>query len=145
MNGSWKISSLAVNGQSFLVIDGYLLNPLSSKEKSCRLTSSIFSSPLVWSSFDAIYLLPSPWVQTRDVKKQSRSLLPLGSGRLAGDSSIAGYPYTCQGIGSDKTSFICLCYLHHELLLLLLRFNLSSRRETAAIHASFDLFMPVRL
>jgi len=27
MNGSWKISSLAVNGQSFLVIDGYLLNP----------------------------------------------------------------------------------------------------------------------
>ena len=28
MNGSWKISSLAVNGQSFLVIDGYLLNPV---------------------------------------------------------------------------------------------------------------------
>eukprot|EP00415_Alexandrium_ostenfeldii_P003471 UN3471 len=25
--GSWKICSLAVNGQSFLVIDGYLLNP----------------------------------------------------------------------------------------------------------------------
>jgi len=25
-NGSWKICSLAVNGQSFLVIDGYLLN-----------------------------------------------------------------------------------------------------------------------
>ena len=27
LNASWKISSLAVNGQSFLVIDGYLLNP----------------------------------------------------------------------------------------------------------------------
>ena len=26
LNASWKISSLAVNGQSFLVIDGYLLN-----------------------------------------------------------------------------------------------------------------------
>ena len=26
MNASWKICSLAVNGQSFLVIDGYLLN-----------------------------------------------------------------------------------------------------------------------
>ena len=26
---SWKICSLAVNGQSFLVIDGYLLNSLS--------------------------------------------------------------------------------------------------------------------
>merc|ERR1712204_48468 len=25
LNASWKISSLAVNGQSFLVIDGYLL------------------------------------------------------------------------------------------------------------------------
>ena len=24
LNASWKISSLAVNGQSFLVIDGYL-------------------------------------------------------------------------------------------------------------------------
>jgi hypothetical protein len=30
-NASWKISSLAVNGQSFLVIDGYLLNPKKSK------------------------------------------------------------------------------------------------------------------
>ena len=28
LNASWKISSLAVNGQSFLVIDGYLLNPV---------------------------------------------------------------------------------------------------------------------
>jgi hypothetical protein len=28
LNASWKISSLAVNGQSFLVIDGYLLNPI---------------------------------------------------------------------------------------------------------------------
>ena len=27
LNASWKINSLAVNGQSFLVIDGYLLNP----------------------------------------------------------------------------------------------------------------------
>ena len=27
LNASWKICSLAVNGQSFLVIDGYLLNP----------------------------------------------------------------------------------------------------------------------
>ena len=27
LNASWKISSLAVNGHSFLVIDGYLLNP----------------------------------------------------------------------------------------------------------------------
>ena len=27
LNASWKISCLAVNGQSFLVIDGYLLNP----------------------------------------------------------------------------------------------------------------------
>ena len=26
LNASWKISCLAVNGQSFLVIDGYLLN-----------------------------------------------------------------------------------------------------------------------
>ena len=26
LNASWKISSLAVNGQSFLVIDGYLLD-----------------------------------------------------------------------------------------------------------------------
>ena len=26
LNASWKICSLAVNGQSFLVIDGYLLN-----------------------------------------------------------------------------------------------------------------------
>ena len=26
LNGSWKICSLAANGQSFLVIDGYLLN-----------------------------------------------------------------------------------------------------------------------
>jgi len=26
LNASWKISSLAVNGQSFLVIDGYLLH-----------------------------------------------------------------------------------------------------------------------
>ena len=26
LKGSWKICSLAVNGQSFLVIDGYLLN-----------------------------------------------------------------------------------------------------------------------
>jgi hypothetical protein len=29
LNASWKISSLAVNGQSFLVIDGYLLNFIS--------------------------------------------------------------------------------------------------------------------
>ena len=29
LNASWKISCLAVNGQSFLVIDGYLLNPSS--------------------------------------------------------------------------------------------------------------------
>ena len=28
LNASWKISCLAVNGQSFLVIDGYLLNPV---------------------------------------------------------------------------------------------------------------------
>jgi len=28
LNASWKICSLAVNGQPFLVIDGYLLNPL---------------------------------------------------------------------------------------------------------------------
>ena len=28
LNASWKISSLAVNGQSILVIDGYLLNLL---------------------------------------------------------------------------------------------------------------------
>ena len=28
LNASWKICSLAVNGQSFLVIDGYLLNSL---------------------------------------------------------------------------------------------------------------------
>ena len=28
LNGSWKICSLAVNGQSFLVIDGYLLKSL---------------------------------------------------------------------------------------------------------------------
>ena len=26
LNASWKISRLAVNGQSFLVIDGYLVN-----------------------------------------------------------------------------------------------------------------------
>ena len=31
LNASWKISSLAVNGQSFLVIDGYLLNPKKTK------------------------------------------------------------------------------------------------------------------
>ena len=29
LNASWKISCLAVNGQSFLVIDGYLLSSLS--------------------------------------------------------------------------------------------------------------------
>ena len=28
LNASWKISSLAVNGQSFLVIDGYLWHSL---------------------------------------------------------------------------------------------------------------------
>merc|ERR1711890_50421 len=28
LNASWKICFLAINGQSFLVIDGYLLNPL---------------------------------------------------------------------------------------------------------------------
>ena len=33
LNASWKISCLAVNGQSFLVIDGYLLNLF-----SCLLT-----------------------------------------------------------------------------------------------------------
>eukprot|EP00415_Alexandrium_ostenfeldii_P000152 UN0152 len=33
LNGSWKICFLAVNGQSFLVIDGYLLNPLGEKKK----------------------------------------------------------------------------------------------------------------
>ena len=27
LKASWKICSLAVNGQSFLVIDGYLLSP----------------------------------------------------------------------------------------------------------------------
>jgi len=45
LKASWKISCLAVNGQSFLVIDGYLLNPTidcqlvtdcnDSKEKRC--------------------------------------------------------------------------------------------------------------
>ena len=31
LNASWKICSLAVNGQSFLVIDGYLLNSQTKK------------------------------------------------------------------------------------------------------------------
>ena len=44
LNASWKICSLAVNGQSFLVIDGYLLNlgmiasfPLRDEYNSSRL------------------------------------------------------------------------------------------------------------
>jgi len=33
LNASWKISFLAVNGQSFLVIDGYLLHLKKKKKK----------------------------------------------------------------------------------------------------------------
>ena len=36
LNASWKICSLAVNGQSFLVIDGYLLNFSSLRNSSPR-------------------------------------------------------------------------------------------------------------
>ena len=34
LNASWKMSSLAVNGQSFLVIDGYLLNLAKKKNRN---------------------------------------------------------------------------------------------------------------
>ena len=48
VNSCYEISSLAVNGQSFLVIDGYLLNPVTSRNPNPGLraqeTSSISSS-----------------------------------------------------------------------------------------------------
>merc|ERR1712190_384108 len=37
LKASWKISCLAVNGQSFLVIDGYLLNPKKKKKKKKKV------------------------------------------------------------------------------------------------------------
>ena len=36
LNASWKISSLAVNGQSFLVIDGYLLISAKERHHKCQ-------------------------------------------------------------------------------------------------------------
>merc|ERR1712061_438469 len=40
LNASWKICFLAVNGQSFLVIDGYLLNSLGGKKKKKKKKKS---------------------------------------------------------------------------------------------------------
>ena len=69
LNASWKISSLAVNGQSFLVIDGYLLNTFSFFfvftfflsflfNRSfifslflCNLIESTVTGPLLWNSY----------------------------------------------------------------------------------------------
>ena len=50
LNASWKISSLAVNGQSFLVIDGYLLNPKKTK------------NDLTVNSQDVRDITPSFWI-----------------------------------------------------------------------------------
>merc|ERR1712060_459452 len=47
LNASWKISCLAVNGQSFLVIDGYLLNLKGGeKKKKKKKKSNSLKSPL---------------------------------------------------------------------------------------------------
>merc|ERR1712060_424621 len=43
LNASWKICFLAVNGQSFLVIDGYLLNPQGGKKKKKKKKKKVLS------------------------------------------------------------------------------------------------------
>ena len=50
LNASWKISSLAVNGQSFLVIDGYL-------QDFSRLSASLATSSFL-SSWQELELQP---------------------------------------------------------------------------------------
>jgi hypothetical protein len=48
LNASWKICSLAVNGQSFLVIFGYLLN---SSRIHILILKEVVSKPMVFSNF----------------------------------------------------------------------------------------------
>ena len=58
LNASWKICSLAVNGQSFLVIDGYLLNSQTNSKVKVRPPPSLHL--IIHPSFNLISLSPIP-------------------------------------------------------------------------------------
>ena len=58
LNASWKISSLAVNGQSFLVIDGYLLNPASYSRLYSRFNAHNEGCRWMWADGDVSFHVP---------------------------------------------------------------------------------------
>ena len=76
LNASWKISSLAVNGQSFLVIDGFLLNSrfyeiqIFIKQKTPLMTPRMtLSFTINCQHFSFIWQFPKTWPLQINVKK----------------------------------------------------------------------------